>query len=390
MPSFERHKTKYPGVYYIIGTSDNGKPERIYYIYYRKDGKQIEEKAGRQFKDNMTPAQAHHIRSLRTKKKESSNKERRQFQAEEKQRTLNHWSIDRLWVEYKSNNPSNKSLYVDDLRYTKYIKQKFGDKEPSSLLKFEIEKYKNDLLNDKKNQRKPQTVKHVLSLLIRIINSGVKNGYCSPLAFHIELPKVNNMVKDFLSSEQITNLFNAIEQEPDIQIANIMKIAIFTGMRRGEILRLQWNDIKITKGNNNTMNGYAILRNPKGGVDQTIPLSVDAIQIFLNHPKTSSPFVFPDSNGNQRTQINHQANRIKKRAGLPPSARPMQDLRHNFASILASDGVPLYTIQRLLTHKSPVMTQRYAHLSPSAQKDAANRAGDLIKQIISQSSLQSK
>ena len=55
MPRQKRVKTKYPGVYYIEGEAvgRTGK-ERIYYIFYRKDGKQVEEKAGRQYQDDMT------------------------------------------------------------------------------------------------------------------------------------------------------------------------------------------------------------------------------------------------------------------------------------------------------------------------------------------------
>jgi PAS domain S-box-containing protein len=64
MPAKKRFKTKYPGVYYIEGkASGSGKKERIYYIIYRKDGKQFEEKSGRQFRDNMTPARAARIRT---------------------------------------------------------------------------------------------------------------------------------------------------------------------------------------------------------------------------------------------------------------------------------------------------------------------------------------
>ena len=79
MPAQKRHKTKYPGVYYIVGkhvTKD--KEEKIYYIYYRKKGKIITEKAGRQFKDAMTPAKASNIRTLRVEGKELTNKEQRE------------------------------------------------------------------------------------------------------------------------------------------------------------------------------------------------------------------------------------------------------------------------------------------------------------------------
>ena len=64
----ERFKTDYPGVFYIIGLShDKKKEEKIYYIRFRKDGKETEEKAGRQFKDNMTPAKANALRSEKIK-----------------------------------------------------------------------------------------------------------------------------------------------------------------------------------------------------------------------------------------------------------------------------------------------------------------------------------
>jgi len=57
MPIKNRYKTKYAGVYYIEGKGASG-PEKIYYIIYRRNGKLIEEKAGRQYQDDMTPARA--------------------------------------------------------------------------------------------------------------------------------------------------------------------------------------------------------------------------------------------------------------------------------------------------------------------------------------------
>lgn len=63
MPAKKRYKTKYPGVHYIEGkAAGSGNKERIYYIVYRRNGKLIEEKAGRQFQDQMTPSKARKIR----------------------------------------------------------------------------------------------------------------------------------------------------------------------------------------------------------------------------------------------------------------------------------------------------------------------------------------
>ena len=57
-------------------------------------------------------------------------------------------------------------------------------------------------------------------------------------------------------------------------------------------------------------------------------------------------------------------------------------LRHVYASMLASSGkVDLYTLQKLLTHKSPVMTQRYAHLRDETLKKASNLAGEIVAKI---------
>ena len=129
--------------------------------------------------------------------------------------------------------------------------------------------------------------------------------------------------------------------------------------------------------------GFIHIRNPKGGQDQKIPLNQEARELLLAHLRTESPFVFPGRQGRQRVDIAKQVNRIKQRAGLPKDFRALHGLRHFYASMLASSGqVDLYTLQKLLTHKSPTMTQRYAHLRDEALKKAANLAGAMLSRVI--------
>ena len=65
--------------------------------------------------------------------------------------------------------------------------------------------------------------------------------------------------------------------------------------------------------------------------------------------------------------------------GLPKTFRPLHGLRHVYASLLASSGeVDMYTLQKLLTHKSPQMIQRYAHLRDEQLKKASNLVGKLV------------
>jgi len=80
--------------------------------------------------------------------------------------------------------------------------------------------------------------------------------------------------------------------------------------------------------------------------------------------------------------INKRVRVIKEAAELPDDFRPLHGLRHVYASMLASSGqVDMYTLQKLLTHKSPLMTQRYAHLRDESLKRASNLAGSIITDI---------
>jgi integrase len=366
MPRNERVKTPYPGVFFVIGKASNGRQEKIYYIMYRRGGKLIEEKVGRQYQNEMTPARAAAVRTKRIEGA-ASNQERREEAAAIK------WTIDRLWQEYVHDKPATKGWLVDRYRYEKYLKANLGNKEPQAIVQMDVHRLRITL----SKTLAPQTVKHLLRLLARIINFGFGKGLCPGLKFKIEFPKVNNVKTEDLSTEQLSSLMEAISQEYDLQASNFMRMALFTGMRRGELFKLQWNDIDSDRG------FIHIRHDPKGGTDQIIPLNDVVRELLLNHPKSDSPFVFPGRGGKQRTRYPRRIDAIRERAGLPKDFRPCHGLRHFFASQLASSGeVDLYVLQRLLTHKSPAMTQRYAHLRDDTLRRASDLAVDLIGQAI--------
>ncbi len=368
MAKLGRHKTNYPGVYYIMGTHvPSGKTERIYYIRYRKNGKLIEEKAGRSIKEKMTGAQAARLRGRKMDGTEATNKE---------QRTAKEgaWTIDRIWNEYKNQKHTLKGLRIDTYRYDKHIKPSFGTKEPAEIVTLDVDRLRMRKLKG----QAPQSKKLVLSLLKRIIRFGVQKGLCpvpDPAKLHIEIPRVDNVTTEDLTPTQLKKLLKAMESSPNTAIANMMRLALYSGLRRGELFKLQWKDIDFEKG-------FIQLRNPKGGRSETIPLNGAARQVLISHPKAGSPFVFPGRNGKQRTTVTPQVNKIKKAAKLPKNFRPLHGLRHVYASMLASSGeVDLYTLQKLLTHKSAAMTQRYAHLRDDALQRASKVADNIISQM---------
>ena len=199
-----------------------------------------------------------------------------------------------------------------------------------------------------------------------------------PLDFKIKVPKHDDRKTEDITHDQLQKLLEVLNEEDNILVANIMRLGLFTGMRKSETLRLQWDNIDFERG-------FISIRESTGGKSEKIPLNSSARALLENHPRhKSSPFIFPGVKGEirHRNSFARQLRRIKKRAGLPDNFRPLHGLRHVYASMLASSGkVDMYTLQKLLTHKSPQMTQRYAHLRDETLKKASNLAGEIIDEI---------
>jgi integrase len=126
-------------------------------------------------------------------------------------------------------------------------------------------------------KKSPQTVKHVLALLRRIVNFGVRKQLCKGLGFEIQMPSVDNVKTEDLTTEQLQALIKAIDKDKHPIAGPMMKMALFTGMRRGEMFRLKWSDIDFHRG-------FINIRDPKGGRDEKIPLNDAARDLLENLP----------------------------------------------------------------------------------------------------------
>ncbi|NCD25807.1 MAG: site-specific integrase [Deltaproteobacteria bacterium] len=365
-----RIKTEYPGVVYLESTSKTGKTEKVFYIFYRKDGKQIEEKVGRSIRDHMTAAKANRIRTERIEGRQLSNNERREAEQAAKEAEEGRWTIAKLWNEYRTTR-AIKGIKTDEGRFDKFLAPAFGDKEPHEIDQLSVVRLKSKMLKTKA----PQTVKNTLELLRRIVNFGVNARLCAPLPFKIEFPKCNNIVTEDLTPDQLERLLSAIEEDLHPVAGPIMLCALFTGMRRGEMFRLKWSDLDFVRG-------FINICDPKGGVDQTIPMNQRARELFESMPRESE-FVFPGRGGQQRVDIKKAVRTIKLAAGIPDEFRALHGLRHVYASMLASSGkVDMLTLQKLMTHKSPDVTMRYAHLRDEALRSAGQVVDDIFASVV--------
>jgi integrase len=155
---------------------------------------------------------------------------------------------------------------------------------------------------------------------------------------------------------------------PSVQ-SGAITVAIHTGMRRGELLNLTWDDVDLI--------GLTVfVQRSKSGEGRRIPMSPtvyrmlselfgarrERLQSSVVRKSESARRVFAASRGGFLLNLNRVWYRAIKRAGL--ERLHFHDLRHTFASRLAMNGVDLYRVQTLMGHKSSRMTVRYAHLSP--------------------------
>ena len=381
MPIQKRQSTNYTGVHYIEGTSLDGKrSEKIYLIRYRKDGKAVEEKAGRQFKDNMTPAKASRMRAMRIEGKSETNTEKRAKQKTEKEASINRPIINLLftkYIEYKGD--SLKGIRTDKSRFTNHLEGSLGKLTPGEIDSFTVKRLEKSI--DQKHTS--GSTRNVLELLRRIINFGVKNKLCSPLDFVIELPKVESERIEVLTDEQFKGLSEAWSEYPDKHIVNLHKVIAWTGMRPSEPCSLKWDDVDFK-------HSVIMKRNTKSGKDKPLRMSKEVSTILMDQrtlldseasDMRNSTFVFPRRDGGKRNPDGWRKNvkEICNRAGIPKSYRPNYCLRDTIASTMLSNGLTLDQVGYMLGHElgSPMM-KRYAKFVDGEQQRIVDRANEMM------------
>jgi integrase len=145
---------------------------------------------------------------------------------------------------------------------------------------------------------------------------------------------------------------------PD-HITPIALLALNTGLRRGELLGLEWRDVDLA-GFMLTVRGAAA----KSGITRHVPLNSEAVKVLKAWKRASKAdgIVFPGPDGGAMFSLKTAWQKVAIAAKL--GAFTFHDLRHTFASKLVQAGVDLNTVRELLGHSDIKMTLRYAHLAP--------------------------
>lgn len=361
MPS--ESKTKYPGVFKRTDTSG----KITFYIRYRRGGRGtplIKEAVGKA-SDGMTAAKANALRVDRMNGALSRREKARRMSCPAETR----WTLARLWELYQELPPSPKGVSSNDIgNFKNYLSKPFGNKTADEISTMDVDRLCARLLQSKA----PGTVIRILELMRRLFNFGKKKGLISiPGTLHFNMPRADNEKTEMLSDEQISSFLTALDEHPDPFFSLYMRFITFTGVRRTAALALRWEDCDFDR-NFITLRGATA----KNGKTKAIPMNNTVRALLLNIPHANGEFVFPQNHADSYTT---RARKLADKAGLPKDFRPIHGLRHNFASRLASSGkVDLYTLQNLLTHSNPVMTQRYAHLADEALRTASMVADEVL------------
>lgn len=393
MAKVERHKTRYPGVYFVwVERRPGPGQEKSFIVTYWKDGELNEVRVGKQ-SEGMSDKQAQIDRNkymtgeLLTKKELKAKAEEEAAAAKLALETEeNRPTMARLWSEFSAAKADKKSMNSEEGRWNLHLAPFVSDKMPSELVTLDVQRI-NKKMKDK--GLSVMTRKHVLVLLKRIINYAVDMGRIDPpyskrfkIDLKAEIGKVDNETTEDLNEDQLHQLLEAIQDAPecDRQGADVMRLALATGMRKSEIFKLRWDEISFDKG-------FIRITAPKGGKSEMIPLNSTARAILESIPRVTttdgpSPWVFPGKDPkNHIVCVKKQINRIRVAANLPEGFRPLHGLRHAFACALISSGkVDVATLQKLLTHKSPQMTLRYAKIRDERLSNASSVMDEILTQ----------
>ena len=224
--------------------------------------------------------------------------------------------------------------------------------------------------------RSPGTIENVLRLFsvvwYRARNLELVTGECPVI--QVKRPKVDDRRVRFLSQTEAAQLLAALK-ERSLEAHDLALLSLFTGLRAGECSALTWVDVDFE-------NGLIFIKDSKNKDSRHafMTAEVRAMLARRHEGRSDSALVFQGRRGGYSSRATNRPFReTVKDLGLnegitdPRQKVVFHTLRHTFASWLVMKGKPLYTVGRLMGHRHPPMTERYAHLAPEAQKAAVSK-----------------
>ena len=238
----------------------------------------------------------------------------------------------------------------------------FGTKPLSVITRKEIELY---LTRRRGEGAKPGTTNRELCRLKNILKKAQEWELIETNpAGGIKQARERIVEQDYLSEDETARLLEVCDE----RIRPMVMLAVYTGMRWGELAGLRWRDVSFERGT-------ARLRDTKNNEDRYVPLNSEVLKTLkeLRGNGKGDGVVFTNPATNEAwTDIRKPFRASLKAAGIDRHI-PLKNLRHTAASHLVMNGVDLRTVGQILGHKSLQVTLRYAHLAPDHLQEAVGK-----------------
>lgn len=296
--------------------------------------------------------------------------------------TFKDFSEDFLKFKEKVLRPSTLKSYRDFVLKT-HVLPEFGKAKIDSITKRDIQAFHSSL------SKVPSMANRVLRVLSSMLGVAVSWGL-------VESNQASGIKKfpehkreRYLSDEELKKVHISINEEGGINPMNLNAIILIllTGSRKSEVLSARWQDFDLEKG---IWHRPAMLN--KQNKSTYTPLNSEALEIIKNMKEdivlnskignsekiisTSEYLFFNPKTGTHLRDVKKSWGKICKKFEIK-NAR-INDLRHTFASILASNGIGLEVIGKLIGHSNITTTQRYAHLFTNPLKLATDILGSKV------------
>jgi integrase len=210
------------------------------------------------------------------------------------------------------------------------------------------------------------TVANELGVLRHMLRLGKRWGYLDAVP-DIDMPKKPEGRTRYLDENEIARLLDACAYSRNPYLAAIVTVALNTGMRKAEILGLEWERVDLSTSR-------ITLYRTKSGKPRGVPLNgavYDALVALEPDAARRQGRVFARRDGGAWGQVRTAFATALKRGGI--EAFRFHDLRHTAASHMVMRGASLKDVQEVLGHADFKMTLRYAHLSPAHLRSAVER-----------------
>jgi integrase len=267
---------------------------------------------------------------------------------------------------------ARKRSLDEDRRIAKHLKAEFGEKTPlAEITAGRINTFKSSLLAVEKSRRgralSAASINRPLALIRHLLRLAHEEWEVLPTVPKIRLEKEAQGRLRWLTPEEATKLLDACRAQKAPALVDLVDLALYTGMRQGELLGLTWSSVDRSRG-------VVLLEVTKSGRRREVPLNGPADAVLARRAAAGTEgLVFSTRSWDAFRKGWEAALEAAKLEDFH-----FHDLRHTFASWAIQRGATLPEVKDLLGHSTLAMVMRYAHLAPEHLRSAVSRLDNVM------------